>query len=794
MTDTVRRRRRPAVSCTLCRRRKIRCNREAPCNNCVRSGNADCIYDGPPPKAMSTTTAAASSPASSRTIYPLLRGTVDLSTEHRQPGPTVPGSDLARPLTTPSPSSASNSVSTPHLDSQHHGVVEEMTCHLAESFHKLSEAGTPVSTSSAPARSINTTTITRSITHKGRTFGQSHWIGASLLFWDLIELFEPHLTGPGRHDNNAATASLLRCKTLARVIKARRSPPWPTPPTPQLPSRQIADRLVQCYLRTTERLYRVLHVPSFMRDYEAIWSSSSAATEKQASFLVQLKLVLAIGAVTHDATFSLRRDAIRWIYEAQTWLAEPCFKSRMLTLQSIQTHALLLIAQELVDIGGGGDGVWVGAGALFRRAVHLGLHRDPAHLPRTSLLVAEMRRRLWNTILELNLQFCMSAGTPPGLALEDWDTLPPGNYNDDQLIDSPTAGKLDVEPRPDSCYTETSLARALRATLPVRLAAARALNNIQQPLLQQLHGGGTGTAYEQTLRLDGELRAAHRELCGTLEGYCRTDAAVTANTEAGASIMPSPFEIRVVDILFQRYLCSLHIPYVVASLAEKGYAYSRKAALEAALRTWYLVYPPGAVTDADENTLARYTINGHGLLRTTIAMVPIIIAKELCMQRQEDLGTSLSSSSSCRYRSAMLLPMRPDLIAVLDAATRWHRATLESGETTMKGYLFAHGIAAYVRHMAGGGMADGDEELVRAIVESFEHSATILEAQVTMYGGSVGGMAEGGEGVYERYTVVDGQGWESMLTDAVPDGVDHDPMSWMLGDDDNVFAQEWLLG
>ncbi|KXJ85302.1 hypothetical protein Micbo1qcDRAFT_198891 [Microdochium bolleyi] len=878
MTDSIRRRRRPAVSCTLCRRRKVRCNREVPCSNCVRSGNAPCVYDGPPPA--TTSAAAARSSASSAAVHPLLR--------RAGAGPEVSSEGLGLPLATPSPSSASTSslprpTATATASSvtssvpasrdqsrQHdrHDVVAEMTTHLAGSFHMLSDAaGTPNSTAGSSRNNTTTTgttrstapSIPRSVTHKGRTFGQSHWIGASLLFWDLIEMLEPHLMGlgPGQGTSPAAAAAkagLLRCKTLARVIKARRSPAWPTPPTPDLPSRAVADALVACYLRTSERLYRVLHIPSFLSDYEAIWSSAAPHTDKDASFLIQLKLVLAIGAVTHDARFSLRASAIRWVYEAQTWLAEPKFKSRMLTLQSVQTHILLLLAQELVDISG--DSVWIGAGALLRRAVHLGMHRDPAHLPRSSLLVSEMRRRLWNTILEVNIQFCVSAGAPPGLALEDADTLPPGNYDDEQLVEVTRAG--DPEPKPDDCYTQTLLARALRKTLPVRLATARALNNIQQPQQQQYYqqnqyGGGPATAaYEQTLRLDGELRAAHRELCGTLEGFRHADATTSTTpssstasasaTEAAAAAAgetsgkPAPFEVRAVDILFQRYIAFLHIPYVVASLSEKGYAFSRKAALEAALRTWYLVYPPGSAPkgdkdstrgpgraaasndDDDSNVLARYTINGQGILRATVAKVPIIVAKELRMQRQEQCDTAMPMTT----RPLMVLPLRPDLVAVLDGGRAWHRATLESGETNMKGFLLAHGVVAYVGYMADHQtLPDGDEELVKvllgAMVESFEMSIPILEAQAARYGEPVGGDRSavgvgasnsgparngevgGGTGLSDAGGgsggVVPGQdGWDPMLTDTLLGGAENDPMSWMLSDDEHVFAQGWLWG
>lgn len=63
MAESERRRRRPAVygeitpqktrsfmlivrrSCTHCRRRKVRCNRESPCSNCVRTRKDTCTYD-----------------------------------------------------------------------------------------------------------------------------------------------------------------------------------------------------------------------------------------------------------------------------------------------------------------------------------------------------------------------------------------------------------------------------------------------------------------------------------------------------------------------------------------------------------------------------------------------------------------------------------------------------------------------------------------------------------------------------------------------------------------------------
>ena len=44
-------RRRPALSCEQCRRRKVRCDRLSPCTTCVQAGNRECSYASLPSRA-----------------------------------------------------------------------------------------------------------------------------------------------------------------------------------------------------------------------------------------------------------------------------------------------------------------------------------------------------------------------------------------------------------------------------------------------------------------------------------------------------------------------------------------------------------------------------------------------------------------------------------------------------------------------------------------------------------------------------------------------------------------------
>ena len=55
VTVPARKRRRPALSCIECRRRKIKCDRNMPCNHCIQSKNAVCSYKDLHPSAHSRT-------------------------------------------------------------------------------------------------------------------------------------------------------------------------------------------------------------------------------------------------------------------------------------------------------------------------------------------------------------------------------------------------------------------------------------------------------------------------------------------------------------------------------------------------------------------------------------------------------------------------------------------------------------------------------------------------------------------------------------------------------------------
>lgn len=493
---------------------------------------------------------------------------------------------------------------------------------------------------------------------------------------------EPHL----KEDGSNALLGLQKCKHLGKMIKAYRTPQWPVQITTDLPPKDICDTLLDCYLRTFEKIYRVLHVPNFKKDYDAFWS---LGTRQDSLFLVQLKLVLAIGSATYDDQLSFRSSAIRFIYEAQTWLSEPEIKAR-LGIPFLQAQVLLLVARELLGVDG--SMIWIAAGALIRTAVYMGLNRDPAQIPNSSKFVSEMRRRLWNTILEICLQSSMESGGPPMISIEEFDTQPPSNFDDDEI------NFENSMPHPGHKLTSTSIAIALRKTFPVRLAIVKFLNDV-----------GCQGSYDEATRLDGRLRAAHNEMRRTLQQF---------------SIPSSQFEVLILNFVIRRYLISIHVLFFGPSFLNPTYAFSRNVIVDTALKILNCSSAQSTLSSRKQQPpshqveLRRLTTCASGFFRTAPLHCGFLIAVELKNQILEEEGLEPQ--------------LRPDLLSALCGAKDLGWRCIEIGETNIKGYLFMCIVSAEIDAlMKGTPTEEIPKHLVKAAEEAEEDCLAVLERLAT---------------------------------------------------------------
>ncbi|KAB8206254.1 hypothetical protein BDV34DRAFT_212433 [Aspergillus parasiticus] len=481
-----------------------------------------------------------------------------------------------------------------------------------------------------------------------------------------------------------------RCKQLARTIKSQEIIQQSICPDLRdyMPSKQISDRLIQAYLRTFESVYRVVHVPSFLREYDQYWRNPQAASP---AFIIMTLLMLAIGnsfcqSGDPDRDYVPISTSSQWIYTAQTWLSSPFEKSR-LNIASLQTQCLLLLARQTNGISS--DLVWISAGALLRTAMHMGFHIDPRHIEGISFFDAQLRRRIWNTILEIVVQSSMDAGGLPLIRCDDYDCEPPLNIDDARMEDAIPKAK------PLEDFTETSLQIALRRSLSVRLQIAHFLNDFRR-----------GTSYDEALQLSKSLINIYRESSALFDVF----------QNSGRS--PSLFQSNLYDLMTQRFLLALHDPFSIEAKTDPTLYYSHKEALGVSMR----ILAPLSTSTPEDLDYTALLLTGSPSFRDVPTQAAAVVGDDLIERIEEQINTSVSAP----YTSHPL--SHGDSRRAVEKFVSCALARVESGETNIKGYLVSACFLAQIEAMECGQSID--EALSRTILSVLQTCSKILQDRV----------------------------------------------------------------
>ncbi|KAI5457137.1 hypothetical protein BGZ63DRAFT_83859 [Mariannaea sp. PMI_226] len=677
-------RRRPALSCEQCRRRKIRCDRGLPCVNCVKSKISPCTYA---PTHIPASRLKKSAAPQGQDAGPPQPALVPARSSPLFEVPKNSSQDTSSDIIPPNPptSSVPSSTSETSVVDALAARVRELEQRLAGGFHISRKPDDKFIDCNRQKPEEENAPMKGTIS-KTRFFGQSHWMNGADMFPNIIAVLkqaENKKIGPHR--------MLIKCKVLARTIKENRMRPLSSATIGQtIPLRHLADQLVDAYFVTFEGAVRILHTPTFRAEYERYWQNPSAANTV---FVMQLQLCMALGATVHDDLFSLRSAAIQWVHEAQLWLLLPPEKSRM-TIAGLQIMCMLTIAKATCAVGQ--DLTWVTTGGLIRQAMYMGLHRDPKHLAEMSVYRSEIRRRLWATILELNLQSAYDAGGPPLISPKHFDTRLPANLNDDQLTDESDT-KNPPKSNPDE-LTDMAVPLALLKSHPLRLTIIKHINEFRSK-----------DSYSETLRLNSELTKACRTLTERLA------ALTNAQLHASRSII-TQFHCSLVQLFVYRCFISLHQPMLRRAAEDPTIYYSRKVSLDSSLKVAqicglshprYPSAPPGSTDPVA--TFDRLITNGAGLFRVVPMQTLFSIGLEFIKKKEEErdsLGGMPSMGSN-------------DLRSVIEASISWSERRIQSGETNIKGYCFINAFLA---------LADGMErrltqdQIDQAVIDAGERA------------------------------------------------------------------------
>lgn len=180
-----------------------------------------------------------------------------------------------------------------------------------------------------------------------------------------------------------------------------------------LPEQRLVDDLVNIYFDFFESCTRVLHKPTFLAKLQDLRQSRLLRFENDC-FAATLLAVVSVASSLHiDDEHALPRlhdrqsglDAYRLL---QQWLRLQ-ENTNMRTLQYLQVQLLLLKPHK--SRPNNAIKHWEDANSAVQTALLLGLHDEQQYPP--DIFEAEIRRRLWATVIENDLFFSVACNMPP---------------------------------------------------------------------------------------------------------------------------------------------------------------------------------------------------------------------------------------------------------------------------------------------------------------------------------------------------------------------------------------------
>ncbi|KXJ86762.1 fungal-specific transcription factor domain-domain-containing protein [Microdochium bolleyi] len=466
---------RPVKSCTECRKRKLKCDRLLPCSQCQKSQRT-CKYapDGDP--------ANLSDCSDGETVDRPVKRSWTQPLNLRPPEGQSPGGSST--------------------------LLEDHAARLDRLERILLAKSPPAADiSSRYGRPAAAPITIRGLTVKGgirtRFFGQM----STRVLLNLFEEAKEFMFSRNKPaDIRDLFINLQKIHMALSDEHTRATTPLPmfvtsaTPPEHRmrniLPSRPVCDHLLRTYITGTETIYRTIHIPSFMRQYEQYWNGEQVPEV----FLPQLLCMLCIGYRFYGAGKGLMydREGIHIPTASalvRMWLDN--VRGKQLDYSTLQTEVLSMCARRMVDPRD--QESWRHIGLIVRMAMTMGLHRDPSEFgQKITPFWGEQRRKLWYTILEFDIQFSMQCNLPTCVRLGDYTCQPPRNINDDEI--HPDIEEL-PETKPIDQHTDSRIQAFAAGTIALRFKVVDLINR-----------SDTLSSFEQVLDVGTELEKTFEDI------------------------------------------------------------------------------------------------------------------------------------------------------------------------------------------------------------------------------------------------------------------------------------------
>ncbi|KAM0327504.1 hypothetical protein ACHAQA_005792 [Verticillium albo-atrum] len=448
-------------SCVVCRSRKVRCDKQSPCSNCRRA-NIPCTVasDDRPPrwarrlerltaKPPSKDTGLAADPATGQVmdrLRSLEKMVKELGDQLEQANGATRGS-------------SANSPSGP----MSHGSFDEQD-------HRMhASSASPASVQPNTGRLV------------GQEGGRSQYIGSN--FWSRLDALKADTQGLAGGDSDMSDDETESPGLTTTTRESERGASERNgvlfghnlgPSAPDLgqfkPLPSQIPFLVDVFAENVNFCLQVVHMPTLRNIVREMRSNSSvkvSASDEALVFAVYYAAVTSMSEEDVAASFGATKTELN--HKFRLGLEYALAKADFIRLPDVTLIQAFIVFLCLARRYDSPRYVWMMTGLVARMAVAVGLHRDGAHFAHLSPFEAEIRRRVWWSLLLLDIRAAEDQGTEFSIANGSFDTKMPLNLNDADLDPAMTALPVERELDTDASFAVGSY-RTCRVTREIMAA------------------------------------------------------------------------------------------------------------------------------------------------------------------------------------------------------------------------------------------------------------------------------------------------------------------------------------
>lgn len=452
----IRRRNRLITSCLECRRRKLKCDKQAPCTNCTRF-KRDCLYLAP-----SQDSQSAQKLADIKEKMGALEKTLEQEVAGRTTKQHMGGANVTQSPRDPA------SIHIEGDDEEEAGAEDE------EGLEP-----TPL----AALDNVYEDNADDELMDLGVQMGKMRiseriggWIRPKLVE-ELTDTLEDVKGGKSRHSISPQIQDHRDLRPAQAQTKIQASPKSYIGPGPDyiapassfffpgtnmntslidyLPSKNAADLLVAQYFSAVHFVARAVHRQTFEAQYTLFWGQIATGTEpvpSQQAVIFAAMFSAAVSMTEEQVTrqFGTSKSALVDSLRSGTEFAlSKANFLRTTKTDVMQAFVMYLIPLIRAEVSRAHSAL---VGTAIRLAECMGLHRDGTHYKMTPIEV-HVRRMIWHQLCFLDMRTCEATGPRPQIRKDDYDTQFPLNVDDTDLLES-------TSPKEDKAYwTDMTLFR-----------------------------------------------------------------------------------------------------------------------------------------------------------------------------------------------------------------------------------------------------------------------------------------------------------------------------------------------